>query len=113
MKRKAETVLEGHFKEVDHLRNLDYIGGEKIKAPDLNAKRGTIVGNKGFFIQGLDPTKTHGVCILHDNPQIFGTTRVFNLTNFSLAFARRGQMTRWRGIINHDGKITGSLVGLS
>ena len=63
------------------------MGGEKIKAPDLNTKRGPIAGNEGFFIKGLDPTRTYDVRILHVNPQIFGTAKVFNLTNFSLAFA--------------------------
>ena len=94
MQRKAETVLEGRFKEVDHLRNLDDVRGEKIRAPDLNAKRGSIAGNEGFLIKGLDPTRTHDVRILHDSLQIFGTTRVPNLTNISLAFARRGWMIR-------------------
>ena len=53
-----KTVFKGHFKEADHLGNLDDVGGEKIKAPGLNAKRGFIVGNEGFFIKGLDPTRT-------------------------------------------------------
>ena len=49
MQGKAETVLEGRFKEADHLGKLDDVGGEKIRAPDLNAKRGFIAGNEGFF----------------------------------------------------------------
>ena len=49
MQRKVETILEGRFKEVDHLGNLDDVGGEKIWAPDLNAKRGSIASNEGFF----------------------------------------------------------------
>ena len=73
MQRKAETVVEGRFKEADHLGNLDDVGGEKIRAPDLNAKRGSIAGNKGFFIKGLDPTRTHDVCIFHSSLQIFRT----------------------------------------
>ena len=52
MQRKAEIVLEGRFKEVDHLGNLDVVGGEKIRAPDLNTKRGSIAGNEGFFHKG-------------------------------------------------------------
>ena len=94
MQRKAKTVLEGRFKETDHLGNLDYIGGEKIRAPDSNAKRGPVASNQGFFIKGLDLTRTRDVRILHGSPQIFGTARVLNLTNFSLAFARQGRMTR-------------------
>ena len=90
MRRKAETVLEGRFKEADHLGNLDDVGGEKIRAPDLNPKWGSIAGKQGYFINGLDPTRTHGVRILHGRLQIFGTTRVPNLTNLSLAFSRRG-----------------------
>ena len=113
MQGKAETVLEGSFKEVDHLGNLDDVGGKKIRAPNFKAKRGSIAGNKGFFIKGLDPTKTHDVRILHENLQIFGTTRVPNLTNISLAFSRRGWMIRWRGSIDHDGKTTGSTAGPS
>ena len=113
MQEKAETVLEGRFKEADHLGNLDDVGGEKIRAPDLNAKRRSIEGNKGFFIKGLDPTRTHGVRILHDSLQILGTTRVPNLTNLLLAFARRGWMIRWRGSINHDSKTIRSTAGPS
>ena len=94
MQGKEETVLEGCFKEAYHLGNLDDVGSEKIKAPDLNAKRGSIAGNEGFFIKGLDLTGTHSVRILHDNLQIFRTTRVPNLTNISFALARRGWMTR-------------------
>ena len=94
MQRKAEIVLESRFKEAYHLRNLDDVGGEKIRAQDLNAKRGSIVGNEGFFIKGLDPTRTHDVYILHGSLQIFETTRVPNLSNLSLAFARRGWMIR-------------------
>ena len=76
MQGKAETVLKGRFKEADHLGNLNDIGGEKIRALYLNTKRGSIAGNGSFFIKGLDSTRTHGVRILHDNPQIFGPTRV-------------------------------------
>ena len=104
VQRKAETVLEGRFKEAYHLGNLDDVGGEKIRALDLNAKRGFITSNEGFLIKGLDPTGTHGFLILHDSLQIFRTTRVPNLTNLSLAFAKRGWMIRWRGSINHGGK---------
>ena len=113
VQRKAETILEGRFKEADHLRKLDDVGGEKIRAPDLNAKRGSITGNEGFFIKGLDPTRTHGVRILHGSLQIFETTRVPNLTNLSLAFARRGWMICWRSTIDHDGKTIGSTASLS
>ena len=113
MQRKAETILEGRFKEADHLGNLNDVGGDKIMAPDLNAKMGSIAGNEGFFIKGLDPTRTHDVRILHGSLQIFGTTRVPNLTNLSLAFSRRRWMIRWRGSIDHDDKTTGSTSGLS
>ena len=88
-----EIVIKGCFKEAGHLGNLDYIRGEKVRAPDSNAKRGPVAGNEGFFIKGIDPTRTHGVCIPHDSPQIFGTAKVLNLTNFSLALAKWGRMT--------------------
>ena len=107
MQEKADTILEGRFKEEDHLGNLDDIGGEKIRALDLNAKRGSIAGDKGFFIKGLDPIKTHVVCIPHGNPQIFGPTRVPNLTHFSFASAKQGWMICRRGSIDHDSKTTG------
>ena len=94
MQRKAKTVLEVRLKKADHLGNLDDVGGEKIRAPNLNTKRGSIVGNEGFLIKGLDPTGTHGVRILHGSLQIFGTTRVPNFTNISLAIARWGWMIR-------------------
>ena len=45
VQRKAETILVGRFKEADHLRKLDDVGGEKIRVPDLNSKRGSITGN--------------------------------------------------------------------
>ena len=110
---KAETVLEVHFKEADHLGNLDYIRGEKIREPDLNARRGSIVGYEGFFIKGLNLTMTHGVRILHGSSQIFETARVPNLTNFSLTFSKQGRVTHWSGSINHSSKTTESPAGLS
>ena len=73
MQRKAETILEGHLKEANHLGNLDNVRDEKIRTPDLNAKRGSIVGNEGFFIKGLNPSRTHGVRILHGSPQVVRT----------------------------------------
>ena len=39
---RGKRRLEGRFKKADHLGNLDDVGGEKIKAPDLNTKRGSI-----------------------------------------------------------------------
>ena len=113
MQRKAETILEGCFKEADHLGNLDDVGGEKIRAPDLNAKKGSIAGNEGFAIKGLDSARTHDVRILHDSLQIFETTRVPNLTDLSLAFSRRGWMIHWRGSIDHSDKTIGSTAGPS
>ena len=62
-----ETILESRFKKADHLGNLDDVGGEKIKAPNLNTKRGSIAGNEGLFIKGLNPTRTHDIRILHGN----------------------------------------------
>ena len=91
---KEKTILEGRLKEADHLGNLDDVRGEKIRAPDLNAKRGSIAGNEGFFIKGLDPTRTHGVRILHGSLQIFGTTRVLNLTNLSDECLKHSYYTR-------------------
>ena len=113
MQGKAETFLEGRFKKADHLGNLDNVGGEKIRALDLNTKRGSIAGNEGFFIKGLDSIRTHVVRIFHSSLLIFGTTRVPNLTNLSLAFARRGWMICMRGSICHDGKTIESTAGSS
>ena len=84
MHRKAETVLKGRFKEADHLGNLDDVGGEKIRALDSNAKRGSIAGNEGFFIKGLDPTRTQDICILHGSLQILGTNRYLISLTFPL-----------------------------
>ena len=50
MQGKAETILEGCFKEADHLGNLDDVGGEKIKALDLNVMRGSIASKEGFSL---------------------------------------------------------------
>ena len=113
MQRKAKIVLESRFKKDNHLGNLDDIGGEKIRAPDLNVVRGSIAGNKGFFIKGLNPTKTHSVSIFHGGLRIFRTTREPNFTNLSLSFARQGWKIPLRGSIDHDGKTTGSTAGLS
>ena len=55
MQGKAEIVFEVRFKEEDHLGNLDDGGGEKIRSPDLNAERGSIAGNEGFFKKGARP----------------------------------------------------------
>ena len=99
MQRKPETVLEGHLKEADHLGNLDDVGGEKIRAPDLNAKRGSIAGKEGFFIKGLDLTRTHNVHILHGSPQVVRTTRVPDLIDLALAFSKWGKEVPLNG---HD-----------
>ena len=48
MQRKAETVLKGRFKEPGHLGEMDDLEGEKIRELNLNTKRGSIEGNKGF-----------------------------------------------------------------
>ena len=70
---RGKRRLEGHLKESNHLGNLDDVGGEKIRTQDLNAKRGSIVGNEGFFIKGLNQSRTHGVRILHGSPQVVRT----------------------------------------
>ena len=100
MQGKAKAALEGRFKEADHLGNLDDVGGEKIRAPDLNAKKGFIAGNEGLFIKGLDPTKAHDVRILQGSPKIFGTTRVPNLTNLSVLT----QTPQWAFLLCTDRK---------
>ena len=52
---KAKTILESRFKKADHLGNLDDIGGEKIRAPDLNAMRGVYTRKQRFFHKGAQP----------------------------------------------------------
>ena len=94
MQRKAEVVLKGCLKEANHLRHLDDVRGEKIRAPNVNTKGGPVASDKGLSKKGLDPTKAHCFGILHSSPQVVRIARVPNLTNLALAFARRGRRSR-------------------
>ena len=49
---KAEAVLERHLKKTHHLRHLNNVGGQYVRAPDLDPKWGPIPGRKDLTIQG-------------------------------------------------------------
>ena len=94
MQRKAETVLEGRLKEANHLRHLDDVRSEKIRAPNINTKGGPVASNEGLSKKGLDLTKAHYFGILHSSPQGVRTASVPNLIDLALAFSIRGRRSR-------------------
>ena len=64
MQGEAEAVLECHLKKAHHLRNLDDVGGQHARAPNLDHKRGPIPGRKDLIIQRFDLTEAHDLSIL-------------------------------------------------
>ena len=47
MEIKAETIIEGHFKEAHHLRHGDHIEGQNIRGPHPNTKGRLVTSGKG------------------------------------------------------------------
>ena len=50
MQREAEAILECHLKKAHHLGHLDDVGGQHVRAPNLDPKRGPIPGRKDLAI---------------------------------------------------------------
>ena len=94
MQRKAKAILEGRLKEPNHLRHLDDVRREKIRAPNMNTRGGLIASGEGLSKKGLDPTRAHCFGILHNSPQVVRTARVPDLIELALTFARRGRRSR-------------------
>ena len=82
MQGEAEVVLECHLKKAHHLKHLNDIGGQHVRAPNLDPKRGPIPGRKDLTVQRLDLTGDHDLSILYGSPQIFRAARIPNLVNF-------------------------------
>ena len=101
MQGEAEAVLKCHLKKAHHLRHLNNVGGQHVKAPNLDPKRGAIPGCKDFTVQGFDPTEAHCLSILYGSPQIFRAAKIPNIFNFALALIQ-GQRRLPRGSpVNH------------
>ena len=84
MQGEAEVVLERHLKKAHHRRHLNNVGGQHVRAPNLDPKRGPIPGRKDLTVQGLDLTEAHDLSILYGNPQIFRAARIPNFVNLAL-----------------------------
>ena len=82
---EVEAVLERHLKKAHHLRHLNNVGGQHVRAPNLDSKQGPIPGRKDLTVQGFDPTGADGLSVLYGSPQIFRVARIPNLVNFALA----------------------------
>ena len=101
MQGEVEAVLERHLKKAHHLRHLDDVGGQHVRAPNLDPKWGPIPVRKDLTLQRFDPTGAHGLSILYGSPQIFRAARISNFVNFSLALIQ-GEMRLPRGSpVNH------------
>ena len=48
--REVEAILECHLKNAHHLGHLDDVGGQHVRAPNPDPKRGPILGRKDLTI---------------------------------------------------------------
>ena len=64
MQGEAEAVLERHLKKAHHLRHLDDVGGQHVRALNLDPKRGPIPGCKDLTVQRFDLIGAHDLSIL-------------------------------------------------
>ena len=98
---EAGVVLERHLKKGHHLRHFNNVGGQHIRAPNLDPKRGPISGRKDLVVQEFDPTRAHILSVLYGSPQIFRVSRVPNFVNFSLALIQGKMRLPRGGPVNH------------
>ena len=84
---EAKAVLERHLKKAHHLRHLNNVGGQHVRAPNLDPKQGPILGRKDLTVQEFDLTRAHSLSVLYGSPQIFRVARIPNFVNFALALA--------------------------
>ena len=59
VQREAKTVIEGHFKEAYHLRNVNHIGGQNVRGPDSDTKRRSVTPGKSGPIYESDLARPH------------------------------------------------------
>ena len=50
IQREAKPILECHFEKANHLGHLDDVGGQHVRAPNLDRKRGPIPGHEDLTI---------------------------------------------------------------
>ena len=86
MQREEEVVLEARLEEENHLRHLNDIRSEKIRAPDLNTEGEPVARCKVMSKRGLDPTRAHIFHIPHSSPQVVKASKIPDLTDLTLAF---------------------------
>ena len=101
MQGEAQAILELHLKKGHHLGHLDDVGGQHVRAPNLDPKQGPISGRKDLTIQGFDPTGAHGLSIMYGGPQIFRASRIPNFINFSLALIQGERRLPRVSLVNH------------
>ena len=101
MQGEAKVVLERHLKKAHHLRHLNNVGGQHVRVPNLDPKRGPIPGRKDLTVQGFDPTGAHGLSVLYGNPQIFRVARIPNFVNFALALIQGKRRLPRSSLVNH------------
>ena len=85
---KAEAVLEGHLKKAHHLRHINNVGGQHVRAPNLDPKRGPIPDCKDLNVQGFELTGAHNLNILYGSPQIFRAAGIPNSLIFPLPLSK-------------------------
>ena len=85
MQGEVAAVLKRHLEKAHHLGHLNDVGGQHVKAPNLDPKLGPIPGHKDLTVQRFDQTGAHGLSILYGSPQILKAARIPNFVNFSLA----------------------------
>ena len=93
MQREEEVVLEGRFKEANHILHLNDVKSVKIRALNSNIEGGSVTRGEVISKRGLDPTRAHSFSILHSSPLVVKATRIPDLTDLTLAFAIRGSGT--------------------
>ena len=96
MQGEAETILKGHLKKANHLRNMDDVRSENVWAPNVDTSQRPITSGRNFRIGRLDPTRAHSFRTPHGSPKIFRPGRVPDLTNplFTLTM-QRGMTHHW------------------
>ena len=50
MQREEEAILERHLKKAHHIGHLDDVGGQHVRALNLDPKRGPIQGHKDLTV---------------------------------------------------------------
>ena len=108
---EAEVVLERHLKKAHHLRHFNNVGGQHVRGPNLDPKRGPIPGRKDLTVQGFDSTGAHGLSVLYGSPQIFRATGISNFVNFSLALIQGKRRLPRGSSVNHHSQIVVPPVG--